>query len=56
MDESLRMASLYPAECLGIENVLGKIKKGYLANMVIFNDQLIVKAIISDGKYENILE
>lgn len=56
MDEALRMASLYPAECLGIENVLGKIKPGYLANMVIFNNQLIVKAIISDGKYENVLE
>jgi N-acetylglucosamine-6-phosphate deacetylase len=56
MDEALRMASSYPAECLGVSNFLGKIKPGYLANMVIFDNQLEVKAIISDGKYESILD
>lgn len=54
MDEALRMASTYPAECLGVANILGKVKPGYLANMVIFDNQLVVKAIISNCKYESI--
>jgi N-acetylglucosamine-6-phosphate deacetylase len=54
MDEALRMASTYPAECLGINNVLGNIMPGYLANMVIFDNQLNVKAVVSDGCYEKV--
>lgn len=53
MDEALRMASLYPAECLGVADILGKIKPGYVANMAIFDNQLVVKAIVSEGKYES---
>ncbi len=52
MQEALRMASTYPAKVLGLENKLGKIKPGYLANMVVFNNQLIVKGIITNGKQE----
>ena len=54
MDEALRMASTYPAECIGIGNNMGKIKPGYLANMVIFDNQLTVKATVSNGIYENV--
>lgn len=53
MDEALRMASLYPAECLGVADTLGKIEPGYVANMAIFDNQLRVKAIVSEGKYES---
>jgi len=56
MDEVLRMASLYPAECLGVANILGQIKPDYLANMVIFDNQLMVSSIIADGEYEDILK
>ena len=52
LHESLRMESTYPAECLGLSDSLGKIKPGYLANMVIFNNQIVVKGIIYRGKYE----
>lgn len=52
MEEALRMASTYPAELLEIDDVLGKIMPGYLANLVIFDDQMIVKGIIINGKYE----
>ena len=53
MDEALRMASTYPAEYLGVRDTLGKIKTGYIANMVIFDNQVVVKAVISEGKYES---
>lgn len=51
-DEALRMASTYPAEFLGIQDKLGKIEIGYLADMVILNNQIVVKGIIKNGKYE----
>ncbi len=52
LDEALRMASTYPAELLGMNYKLGKIKPGYFANMVIFNNQLYVEGVIINGKYE----
>jgi N-acetylglucosamine-6-phosphate deacetylase len=52
MSEALRMASTYPAELLGVGSELGKIRPGYLANMVMFDNQLNVKGIVVEGKYE----
>lgn len=37
LEESLRMASLYPAQALGIDNETGKIEKGYKADFVLMN-------------------
>ena len=42
LDEALRMASLYPAKVLGIQNTLGKIAKGFKAEMVVLNDDLAI--------------
>lgn len=39
LDEALRMASLYPAKLLGEDCKLGKIKKGYEASFVIFDEK-----------------
>ena len=50
--ESLRMASTYPAEVLNLQHNLGKIQQGYHANLVIFNDDFVVKGIIEDGCLE----
>nr|WP_269851660.1 N-acetylglucosamine-6-phosphate deacetylase [Methanosarcina horonobensis] len=36
IDEALRMASTYPAEFLGINNLLGRIKPNFIANLTIF--------------------
>ena len=44
-DEALRMCSLYPAKVMGMENELGKIKKGYKANMVVLNEKMEVKEL-----------
>jgi N-acetylglucosamine-6-phosphate deacetylase len=43
--ESLRMASTYPAQVANLQN-LGKIEKGYLADFVVFDDDLNVIAVI----------
>lgn len=41
-EEALRMASLYPARVLGIENKCGLIEKNYEACFVIFDDDMNV--------------
>ncbi len=38
LDEALRMASRYPAQLLGLQQALGSIKPGYLANMILIDD------------------
>ncbi len=40
--EALRMGSLYPAKLLGINDHLGKIKKGYNAEFVMLDEELNV--------------
>lgn len=51
--ESLRMASTYPAEFLGLNDRLGHIQQGYDANLAIFNNQIQVSAVVIQGKYES---
>lgn len=51
-DEALRMASTYPAEFLGLQDDLGRIAPGYCANLAIFNNQIIVSAVVVDGQYQ----
>ena len=52
LKEALRMASLYPAQSIGMENELGRIKEGYRADLVIFNNKIDVKGVISYGNLE----
>jgi N-acetylglucosamine-6-phosphate deacetylase len=42
LDEALRMASLYPAKVLGPDNQLGRIKKGYKAELIFLDKALNV--------------
>ncbi len=49
MLEAVRMASQYPAEFLGMEAELGKIKKGYRANLVLADQNLNVIDTWIDG-------
>lgn len=44
--EVLRMASTYPAQLLGLDHELGAIAPGYVANLVMFDDQLYVTATL----------
>jgi N-acetylglucosamine-6-phosphate deacetylase len=51
LEESLRMASTYPAKAIRMNDELGKIKPGYLAAMVVFDENLAVKGVVAEGKY-----
>ncbi len=44
------MASLYPAQFLGLDNELGRIAPGYRASMVLLDDGLNVLATWLDGR------
>lgn len=49
LEEALRMASLYPAQFLGIDHHLGKISIGYTANLNLLNNKLEVVESWIDG-------
>jgi N-acetylglucosamine-6-phosphate deacetylase len=49
LTESLRMASLYPARVLGLENRLGQLQAGYAADFFLFDDDLQVQATARSG-------
>ena len=42
LPEAVRMASLYPAEFLGLAHEIGRIEPGYRANLVLADDRLNV--------------
>jgi N-acetylglucosamine-6-phosphate deacetylase len=49
IEESLRMASLYPAQVLKIDDVAGRIRPGYNADLLWLNDQLQLKGVYTNG-------
>ncbi len=52
LDEAVRMATLYPARAIGVENKLGAIKAGLVANLAIFDRDFNVKATVVNGEFE----
>ncbi|TWT22427.1 N-acetylglucosamine-6-phosphate deacetylase [Luteimonas marina] len=44
LDEAARMASRYPAEFLGLDDLHGRIAPGYAADFVLLDDALAVRA------------
>ena len=52
LDEALRMASLYPAAALGVEDRYGRIKPGYRANLLALDEDLSVARSFIDGELE----
>ena len=50
LPEAVRMASLYPAEFLGLSHEIGRIAPGYRANLVQADDKLNVLETWIDGK------
>ena len=47
---ALRMASLTPAQSVGIESVCGRIAPGYEADFIVVSDQLELEATYLDGE------
>ena len=54
LDEALRMATLYPAKAIGVDSKLGRVKKGMVANLTIFNQDFQIKANVVNGQYEQV--
>ncbi|EKO3431624.1 N-acetylglucosamine-6-phosphate deacetylase [Vibrio fluvialis] len=52
LDEALRMATLYPAKAIGVAHKLGRVKKGMIANLTVFDRNFNVKATVVNGQYE----
>jgi N-acetylglucosamine-6-phosphate deacetylase len=50
LPEAVRMASLYPAEFLGLAHEVGRIAPGYKANFVLADAQLRVLDTWIDGQ------
>ncbi len=48
LDEALRMATLYPAQAMGVEKQLGSVTAGKVANLVVFTrDYQITKTLVN---------
>ncbi|KII76856.1 N-acetylglucosamine-6-phosphate deacetylase [Vibrio renipiscarius] len=54
LDEALRMATLYPAKAIGVDSKLGRIKKGMIANLTVFNRDFQIQANVVNGQYEQV--
>ncbi|MDN3610730.1 N-acetylglucosamine-6-phosphate deacetylase [Vibrio ostreicida] len=52
LNEALRMATLYPAKAIGVDDQLGQIEQGMVANLAIFDRDFKVQATIVNGQYE----
>lgn len=50
MDEALRMASLYPAKFIGMDDQIGRIAPGYRADIVLFSGEVEVQETWIDGE------
>lgn len=51
LDETLRMATLYPARAMGVEKQLGSIQRGKVANLTVFTrDFDIIKTIVNGNE------
>lgn len=51
--EGLRMASLYPAQAIGVDQRLGRIAPDYVANLAIFDNEFQMAGVVDRGKYFN---
>ncbi|CBA15359.1 N-acetylglucosamine-6-phosphate deacetylase [Xanthomonas albilineans] len=52
LEEVARMASLYPAQCLGLDHRYGHIAPGYQADLVLLDDALRVRHTWIGGEME----
>jgi N-acetylglucosamine-6-phosphate deacetylase len=49
LEEALRMAALYPAQCLGIEGACGQLSEGTAADLVHFDEGGMVRTVWRSG-------
>lgn len=51
LDEAIRMATLYPAKAISVDNKLGSISAGKIANLAIFSNDYKVTGTVVNGIY-----
>lgn len=51
LSEAIKMASLYPARAIKVDNKLGSIEAGKIANLAIFDDTFKVLGTVVNGQY-----
>lgn len=51
LSEAIRMATLYPANAIGVPDTLGSIDSGKVANLAIFDNNYHVNATVVNGIY-----
>lgn len=52
LPEALRMASLYPAQSIGMDDQVGQIAPHYLANLTIFDADFQITGVVDGGQYQ----
>ncbi|MBF2073028.1 MAG: N-acetylglucosamine-6-phosphate deacetylase [Synechococcales cyanobacterium C42_A2020_086] len=52
LPEALRMASLYPAQAISVDQELGQLARGYWANLAIFDDDFQITGMVDRGEYK----
>jgi N-acetylglucosamine-6-phosphate deacetylase len=50
LTSALRMATVIPAEIIGMSDTVGKIQPDYVANLIRLNKELHVKGVWASGK------
>ncbi|HBO37468.1 MAG TPA: N-acetylglucosamine-6-phosphate deacetylase [Pasteurellaceae bacterium] len=50
LDETLRMCNLYPAKAIGVDDKLGSIEAGKIANLTVFSNDFQVIGTVVNGK------
>ncbi|MEG0730647.1 MAG: N-acetylglucosamine-6-phosphate deacetylase, partial [Cetobacterium sp.] len=50
LEEAIRMATLYPAKAISVEDRYGKLQPGHIADIVILNKNIQVEKVFSKGK------
>jgi N-acetylglucosamine-6-phosphate deacetylase len=50
LDETIRMATLYPAQALGMDDKLGYLAPGYLADLAIWDEAIAIAGVVDQGR------
>ncbi len=50
LEEAVRMATLYPAKAIGVDDRYGLIRKGYIADLAIIDKDLKISKMVVKGK------
>ena len=49
LEEAIRMASLYPAEAMGLTGTHGRLAPGHVADFILLEPELSIRSVFIDG-------